>query len=58
MESEAKRDGLKELQRWHKVVREKPKILLKITDIMVKVKVTEYPDSKWYVNPNCNPSSH
>ena len=56
MEAEAKRDGLKELQRWHKVVREKPKILLK--NIMVKVKVTEYPDSKWYVNPNCNPSFH
>jgi hypothetical protein len=57
MESEAKQEGLKELQRWHKVVREKKlkkhtatkQIRLENPDIMVKVKVIEYPDSKWYV---------
>jgi len=57
MEAEAKREGLKELQRWHKVVREKKltkKIKLEKPDIMVKIKVTEYPDSKWYVKSNYN----
>lgn len=52
MEAEAKREGLKELQRWHKVVREKKltkQIRLETPDIMVKTKVIEYPDSKWYV---------
>ena len=52
MEAEAKRKGLKELQRWHKVVRVKKltkKIKLEKPDIMVKTKVREYPDSKWYV---------
>ena len=58
MEAEAKRQGLKELRRWHKVVREKPleKSFIKLKpDIMVKVKVTDYPDSKWYVKSNYNP---
>lgn len=62
MEAEAKREGLKELQRWHRVVREKKlkkhtatkKIKLEKPDIMVKTKVTEYPDSKWYVKTNYN----
>ena len=58
MEAEAKRNGLKELRRWHKVVREKvltKQLKLDPPDIMVKIKVTEYPDSKWYVKSNCNP---
>ena len=57
MEAEAKREGLKELQRWHKVVREKKltkKIKLEKPDIMAKTKVTVYPDSKWYVKSNYN----
>jgi len=46
---DVKRQGVKEYQRWYKTVKEKPKLKLIKPDIMVKVKVIEYPDSKYYI---------
>lgn len=49
-----KKKGIEEARRWRKVVKDgedntqQTKTLLK-PDILIKVKVTEYPDSKYFI---------
>ena len=52
-----KKKGIEEAQRWRNVVKEgdtqQTKTLLK-PDILIKVKATEYPESKYFVRGGTN----